>query len=402
MAKNIPYHWEGVILSGETISGIINAPNIALAKTALRKQGIVTRKLFKKRESLFNRYNSSIKPADITLFARQLATLFKAGIPLMRSFEIMEQGSPKLRMKILINSIGNDVGAGLMLAQALRKHPASFNTLFCSMVDAGEQSGSLDIMLDKVAIHKEKMARVKKQIQKALAYPLAVMLIGVVISSCFLIGVIPKFQSLFSDFGAELPLLTQWVINLSNLLNACWPGIFFIMGITAYGLVHMHRHYPEVTQMNHRLVLKIPIIGAVLKNASIARFARTLSITFAAGLPLTDALNAVACASGNSLYTQATYQIQKQISNGQTLQQAIQNTKLFPSLVTQLIAIGEESGTLEQMLCKIGDFYENDVDNAVEMLGSLLEPLIMTILGLLVGGLVIAMYLPILKLGTVV
>jgi len=402
MIDTIRYQWTGVIASGQKVGGIIEAQNVALAKIELRKQGIILRNIVKRRQPLSNLYNRGIKQDDITLFTRQLATLARAGVSLMCSFELMKNGSNNDPMKTLINTLRKDVGSGLMLAQALRKHTSLFNPIFCSMVDAGEQSGSLDVMLDKLATQQEKSAAIKKKVKKALAYPLVVMLIAILITSGFLIFVIPQFESLFVGFGADLPFATRLVINLSNFFKTWWLLIFSLIGILIYVFIFANKHYPGFTKLNHQFVLKIPLIGSILKNASISRFARTLAITFAAGQPLTDALNAVAAACGNNLFSEATYSIKKEISNGQSLQRAIQHTQLFPDLVIQLIGIGEESGTLEQMLEKIADFFEKDVDNAVDILSGLLEPVIMTILGLLVGGLVVAMYLPILKLGTVV
>lgn len=402
MAHGIHYRWEGVIKSGEQVRGVMVANNMELAKAELRKQGIVTRKMVIKRQSLFNRCNRKIKAIDITLFTRQMATLIKAGIPLMRSFEILEAGLDKQRMKSLVGSIKKDVATGLMFAQALSKHPLYFNALFCSMVHAGEQSGQLELMLDKVATHQEKVANIKNKIKQALTYPLAVILIAIAVTCGLLMCVIPQFESLYTSFGATLPTMTRYVINLSAFFNTWWSVIFSIIAALFYGGMYAHQKITAFATMNHRLVLKIPIIGDILQKASISRFSRTLSITYAAGLPLTDALKSVANATGNSQYAQATLSIREDISNGQTMQHAIQKTKLFPSLVTQLISIGEESGMLEEMLGKIADFYEEDVDHAVDTFSSLLEPVIMTILGLLIGGLVVAMYLPILKLGSVV
>ena len=401
MTNSRHYRWHGVLQSGEKVSGIIAAKNEAQAKDLLRKQGIITRRIVRKHLSKLTRCNRRIKPADITLFTRQLATLVNAGIPLMRSFEMIEGRLGKQRIKTLIESIIHDVESGLHLAQALRKHPAFFNALYCSMVAAGEQTGTLDEMLLKLAAHKEKIASVKKKVIKALTYPAAVMLIAMIVTAGLLVFVIPQFESLFKDFGAELPTLTRVVILLSKFFIAWWPLIFSIITATVYGFIRAHKCYPDFTQLNHRTILVVPIIGDIVQKASIARFVRTLSITYSAGLPLTDGLQLVADVTGNSVYTQAAFKIRDEISNGQSMQQAIHNTQVFPELVIQMIAIGEESGTLEQMLFKIADFYEENVDNAVDALSSVLEPVIMTILGLLVGGLVVAMYLPILKLGTV-
>lgn len=399
MSQKICYHWHGVIQSGEKVSGIIEANNLSLAKSELRKQGIITRRIVKKRPTLLNR---KIKQTDITVLTRQLATLIKAGIPLIRSFDVLENGSSNQRIRNLIKTIRQDVSSGLMLRQALRKHPQFFNALFCSMVDAGEQSGSLETMLDKVATHREKIAAIQKKVVKALVYPIAVILIAILITCGLLIFVIPQFKSLFNGFGAELPAITLFVIRLSNFMIAHGGLIAFITAVIIYGCFHAHNNYPQIAKINHLMILKLPIIGLILQKASIARFSGTLSITLAAGLPLTEALKSVTGVTGNSLYSNATHKIREQISNGQTMERAMQKTLLFPCFVTQMITIGEESGTLEEMLLKVAHFYEEDVGNAVDTLSSLLEPVIMTILGLLVGSLVIAMYLPIFKLGTVV
>ena len=402
MIANTDYYWEGVFQSGEKTKGLINANSIPLAKAALRKQGIITRKIVKKRNPFYSQYTRGIKPSDITLFTRQLATLIAAGIPLSQSLDILEHGLSNPRMKTLIQTIRTDVQSGLMLTQALNKHPVFFNPLFCSMINAGEQSGSLDVMLLKVAAYKEKMVSIRKKIRKALLYPMAVTLIAILVTGGLLTFVIPQFDSLFKSFGAELPVLTRYVINLSIFFKAWWPMLSSMITVIIYGSIYALKRSLHFSKMVHRLILKLPIIGSIVQKASIARFTRTLSITFAAGLPLTVALKSVAEVTGIYQYTQATYKIREEISQGLSLQKAIQNTNLFPDMVIQFISIGEESGTLEQMLNKIADFYEEDVDTTVDALSSLLEPAIMTILGLLIGILVISRYLPILKLGSVV
>ncbi len=399
MHLNVTYQWHGVNQSGEKVTGIIEAGNVLQAKSELRRHGVITRRIVKKRQFILNQ---SIKQTDITLFTRQLATLIKAGIPLIRSFDILQNGTGNQKLKTLIRTIRQDIQSGFMLAQALRKHPLFFNALFCNMVDAGELSGSLDTMLDKMATHKEKTAAIKKKVVKALTYPTAVMFVAIIITCGLLIFVIPQFESLFNSFGAELPALTLFVMQVSKFFIAQWGTLTSIISVIIYGYIYGHKHYPKVTHINHQMSLRLPIIGQILQKASIARLTRTLSITLAAGLPLTEALKSVAGVTGNNLYAQAASSIREEISSGQSLQHAIKNTGLFPCLVTQMVAVGEESGTLEQMLLKIADFYEEDVSKTVDALSSLLEPVIMTILGLLVGSLVVAMYLPILKLGTVI
>lgn len=396
------YKWEGVNRNGEKINGIINSGSIALAKAALRNQGVVIKRVVKQRKSIFDKTNKKISTLEITSFSRQMATMIEAGIPLIQSFEIVSKGQKNQRMKLLIDTIKKDVETGLTLSEALGKHPAFFNKLFCNLVDAGEKSGALDVMLDKVATYKEKIESIKKKIKKALTYPLAVLIVAFAVTAILLIFVVPQFETLFKGFGAELPALTQTVVNLSSVFQRYWYLIFGAIGGLIYAFVHTRQHSPDFAYRIDRYLLKLPIVGIILQKAAIARFSRTLSITFAAGLPLVDALKSVSGATGNIVYSKATDKIREEVSNGQQMQTAMETTHLFPNMVVQMIAIGEESGALEQMLAKIADFYEEEVDSAVDSLSSLLEPLIMSILGVLVGGLVIAMYLPIFKLGSVI
>lgn len=408
MAKNfvantiIQYQWEGLNRTGQKTSGVIEASSLAIAKAELRKQGIITKRISKKRKKLWDRKNKKITAQDITFFSRQMATMIQAGIPLIQSFDIVAKGLSNQRVKDLIEAIKKDVETGTTFAAALRKFPEQFNDLFCNLIDAGEKSGSLDIMLDKVATYKEKIETIKKKIKKALTYPMAVLVIAFLVTAGLLIFVVPQFQSLFSSFGANLPALTQSVINLSNFFQSYWYIIFGLVGACVYTFVYFRNHSPNFAQTIDRYMLRLPVIGTILEKAAIARFTRTLSITFAAGLPLVDALKSVAGATGNILFIKATDQIREDVSNGQPLRLAMERTNLFPGMVVQMIAIGEESGTLEKMLSKVADFYEEAVDNDVDALSSLLEPIIMSILGVLVGGLVVAMYLPIFKLGSVV
>ncbi|WP_133130466.1 type II secretion system F family protein [Legionella yabuuchiae] len=398
----ISFNWEGVNQSGEKINGTIDAQSIAIAKVELRKQGVITRKIVKKRAPLFGKSSKKIKAADITIFSRQMATMIEAGIPLVQAFDIVARGQANPRMKKLIEDIKTDVESGTTLAEAFKKYPQHFNDLFCNLVDAGEQSGALDTMLDKVATYKEKIETIKKKIKKALTYPMAIMVVAFVVTAGLLIFVVPQFESLFEGFGADLPAVTRGVITMSEFFQAYWYIIFGAVGLGVYGFIYSMKHSETFAHNIDRFLLKFPIIGPIIEKASIARFARTLSITFAAGLPLVDALKSVSGATGNYLFAKATENIREEVSSGQQLQVAMENTKMFPNMVVQMVAIGEESGALEQMLKKVADFYEEEVDNAVDSLSSLLEPLIMAILGVLVGGLVVAMYLPIFKLGTVV
>lgn len=395
------YHWEGIGRSGDKTQGILEATSIAIAKATLRKQGIVTSKIFKKRQ-FFKKNNKKITAADISAFSRQLATMMAAGIPLVQSFDIVSKGQKNKRMKALLDSIKKDIESGHSLAESLGKHPIHFNDLYCNLVDAGEKSGSLEMMLNRVATYKEKIETIKKRIKKALTYPMAVLVIAFLVTVALLVFVVPQFESLFQGFGADVPALTRGVIRLSEFFQKYWYIIFGTLGGAVYAFIRALKNSKIFAQRVDRWLLKLPLVGIILEKAAIARFARTLSITFAAGLPLVDALKSVAGATGNILFAQATYKIREDVSNGQQMQAAMENTLLFPNMVIQMVAIGEESGALEQMLSKIADYYEEEVDNAVDSLSSLLEPLIMSILGILVGGLVVAMYLPIFKLGSVV
>lgn len=398
----VTFQYEGINKSGQKMAGEINARTLAIAKADLRKQGIVTNKVVKKRKPFFDRKNKKIKPADITVFSRQLATMIESGIPLVQSFDIVAKGQSNQRMRDLINDIKHDIETGFTLSEALIKHPVYFNELFCNLVDAGEKSGSLDIMLDKVATYKEKIETIKKKIKKALTYPMAVLVVACIVTAGLLMFVVPQFESLFKGFGADLPALTKAVVDMSKFMQSYWYIIFGLLGGAIFAFIYAKNHSLNFAQTIDRTLLKIPVIGSILEKAAIARFTRTLSITFAAGLPLVEALKSVAGATGNIIYANATDKIKDDVSTGQQMNIAMENTHLFPNMVTQMVAIGEESGSLEKMLGKVADFYEEDVDNAVDALSSLLEPIIMSVLGILVGGLVVAMYLPIFKLGSAV
>lgn len=398
----IIFHYEGVNKSGQKMAGDIEARSLAIAKADLRKQGIMTNKVAKKRKPLFDKKNKKITPADITVFSRQLATMIQSGIPLVQSFDIVAKGQSNKKLQDLIENVKHDVETGLTLSEALIKHPAYFNELFCNLVDAGEKSGTLDIMLDKVATYKEKIETIKKKIKKALTYPMAVMVVALIVTTGLLIFVVPQFESLFKGFGADLPAMTQAVVNMSKFMQSYWYFIFGALGGAVYGFIYAKNHSLNFAQNVDRALLKIPVIGPIMEKAAIARFTRTLSITFAAGLPLVEALKSVAGATGNIIFSKATDQIKEEVSTGQQMNTAMENTHLFPNMVIQMVAIGEESGALEKMLSKVADFYEEEVDNAVDSLSSLLEPIIMSILGVLVGGLVIAMYMPIFKLGSAI
>ena len=401
-ATVINFQYEGVNKAGQIMKGEIQARSLAIAKADLRKQGLVIQKVVKKRKPLFDKKNKKITQGDITVFSRQLATMIESGIPLVQAFDIVAKGQTNTRLRTLIETIKQDIETGLTLAESLGKHPTYFNDLFCNLVDAGEKSGSLDIMLDKVATYKEKTETIKKKIKKALTYPMAIIVVALLVTSGLLIFVVPQFESLFKGFGADLPALTAAIVTMSKFVQSYWYIIFGILGAIVYAFIYMKNHSADFAQTIDRVLLKLPIVGTILEKASIARFSRTLSITFAAGLPLVEALKSVSGATGNILYAKATDQIREEVSTGQQMNLAMENTHLFPNMVVQMIAIGEESGALEKMLSKVANFYEEEVDNAVDSLSALLEPVIMCILGVLVGGLVVAMYLPIFKMGTAI
>ncbi|MEH6576779.1 MAG: type II secretion system F family protein [Amphritea sp.] len=398
----VTFNWEGKDKSGNTSKGTINAENLTKAKALLRKQGILPKKVRKQTYSIFSNHNKPIKPLDIALFTRQMATMLKAGVPLIQGFDIVANGVEKARMKRVIHDLKTEVSGGISFARALEQHPKYFDDLFCNLVDAGEQSGALDTMLDRIATYKEKIEKLKAKIKKALTYPIAVIVVGLVVSAILLIKVVPQFESVFSSFGADLPAFTLFVVGLSNVAQDWW----FIALIALVGIGFIFQKTKERSAKFRafldRTMLKIPIIGQILHNSAIARFARTLSTTFAAGVPLVNALESAAGASGNIVYETAILQIKNGVTTGQSLQNAVNMTGQFPPMATQMIAIGEEAGSLDMMLDKVANFYEDEVDNAVDNLSTLIEPLIMSILGVLVGGLVIAMYLPIFQLGNVI
>ncbi len=398
----ITFNWEGKDKSGNPSKGSINADNLGEAKALLRKQGIMPKKVRKQTYSMFSNHNKPIKPLDIALFTRQTATMLKSGVPLLQGFDIVANGIEKVKMKKVIYDLKSDVSGGTSFAKALERHPKYFDDLYCNLVDAGESSGSLETMLERIATYKEKIETLKKKIKKALTYPIAVILIGLIVSAILLIKVVPQFESVFSSFGADLPAFTQFVVGLSYIAQDWWFVAIIVIVVAGFVFSKAHEKSRAFRQWLDRSVLKIPIIGQILHNSAIARFARTLATTFAAGVPLVDALDSAAGASGNIVYETAIQQIKNGVSTGQSLQNAVTMTGLFPPMASQMIAIGEEAGSLEMMLDKVASYYEEEVDNAVDNLSTLIEPMIMSILGVLVGGLVIAMYLPIFQLGNVV
>ena len=367
----------------------------------LRRQGVVPSRIRKQKKGMFSG-GGSITAGDIAIFSRQLATMLAAGIPLVQSFEIVGTGHENAAMQKLILAVKADVEGGSALAEALAKHPLYFDDLFINLVEAGEQAGALENLLDKIATYKEKTEALKKKIKKALTYPAAVLVVAFVVTTILLIFVIPAFEDLFQGFGADLPTFTRMVIDLSVFVRAKGWYLAILAGSGIGAFFYFKKRSRAMRHWLDRMTLRLPIIGGILQKASIARYARTLSTMFAAGVPLVEALESVAGATGNIVYEVAVLQMRDEVATGQRLQQAMENTDLFPNMVIQMIAVGEESGSLDEMSAKVADFFEEDVDNAVDNLSSLLEPMIMAILGVLVGGLVVAMYLPIFKMGSVI
>jgi len=372
-----------------------------LFRSQLMKQGIRAKGVRKKPKPLFGSGKKAIKPMDVAMFTRQMATMMKAGVPLVQSFEIVADGLENKSMRELVMEIREDVAAGGGFAPSLRKHPKYFDNLFCNLVDSGEQSGALETMLDRIALYKEKTEQIKAKIKKAMTYPIAVLVIAIVVSAILLIKVVPVFAETFSNFGADLPAFTLFVLGISEVVQANW--IYMLIGIIAAFFVfkEAQRRSKVFATAIDRYSLKIPVVGEILYLSIMARFGRTLSTTFAAGVPLIDALQSVAGATGNIIYEKATLKVKDEVSTGIQLNQSLRNSNMFPALLVQMTAIGEESGALDEMLDKVAVFYEEAVDNMVDNLTSLLEPLIMSVLGVLIGGLMIAMYLPIFQLGNV-
>jgi type IV pilus assembly protein PilC len=399
-AQQLPFVWEGTDKKGKRVKGKMLAVSEAAVKADLRRQGVLAKKV-RKEVQLF-KSGKKITSEDIALFARQLATMLQAGIPMVQCFDIIGNGHDKPSMQKLVLAIKADVEAGTSLHEALAKHPLYFDDLFVNLVEAGEHAGALETLLDKVATYKEKTEALKKKIKKALFYPAAVLAVAVIVTIILLVFVIPQFESLFKGFGADLPAFTQMVINLSKFVQSQGWWMAVLAGAGGYAFFYFKKRSRPMRRGIDRVMLKAPVIGPIMVKASIARYARTLSTMFAAGVPLVEALTSVAGATGNIVYEEATLRIRDEVSTGQRLQRSMETTGLFPNMVIQMIAVGEESGSLDSMASKVADFYEADVDAAVDAMSSLLEPLIMAILGVLVGGLVIAMYLPIFKLGAVV
>ncbi|PKO71245.1 MAG: type II secretion system protein F [Betaproteobacteria bacterium HGW-Betaproteobacteria-14] len=396
--KEYTFAWEGKDKTGKLMRGEMRAGGEALVNATLRRQGILVSKI---KKQAFKR-GGKITEKDITLFTRQLATMMKAGVPLLQAFDIVGKGASNQAVAKLLMDVKSDVETGSALNQAFRKYPLYFDALFCNLVSAGESAGILDSLLDRLATYKEKILAIKSKIKSALFYPIAVIVVAIVITAVIMIFVIPSFKAVFKNFGADLPAPTLMVIAMSDFMVANWYIVFGILGGGLYGFFYMWKRSEKVQIVMDRLLLRLPIFGDIIRKATMARWARTLSTMFAAGVPLVEALDSVGGASGNYVYLTATKQIQAEVSTGTSLTVAIQNANVFPNMVIQMVSIGEESGQLDAMLSKVADFFEAEVDDAVEAMSSLMEPMIMVVLGTLIGGMVVAMYLPIFKLGAVV
>lgn len=402
MKAAIVYEWQGKDGRGNSRKGEISAANLKEAKMQLRKQGVSVRKVKKQQKSLFSRGGQKITAVDISVFSRQIATMLAAGVTLIQSLDMISQGHAKASMRKLLSEITNEVRSGNPLSNSLRKHPEYFDDLYCDLVYTGEQSGALETIYDRIATYKEKAEALKSKIKKAMFYPVAVVVVAFIVTTILLVFVVPQFEEIFSSFGAELPAFTLFVLAISNFVQSYGIFIGIGIGIAGYMFMRAHKKSQSFRDKVDRAVLKIPVIGEILKKASIARFTRTLATTFAAGVPLIGALESAAGASGNAVFRDAIMFMRKEVAGGMPMHTSMRATNVFPDMVTQMVAIGEESGSVDAMLSKIATIYEAEVDDMVDGLTSLLEPMIMAVLGVVIGGLIIAMYLPIFEMGNVV
>lgn len=398
----IDFVWTGTNKQQQKAGGIISAKSEIIAKSELRRQGYRIIKFKKKSKPLFSAKVQSITPGDIAIFARQLATMLKAGVPLVQSFDIVGKGHDNASMEILLMSIKADIEGGDTLAQALSKKPLYFDELFCNLVEAGEQAGVLETLLDKIATYKEKTESMKKKIKKALTYPIAVIVVAFIVTTILLIFVVPVFSDMFKSFGADLPAFTKLVVSMSEWMQKWWYIVIAIVVGTVYIFGYFKKRSKAFNHFLDKTLLKIPVVGMILNKSAVARFSRTLATMSAAGVPLVEALESVAGACGNIIYSEAVLKMREEVATGQRLQFAMQQVNIWPNMVIQMVAIGEESGSMDSMLLKVADFFDEEVDNLVDNLSSLMEPIIMVILGILVGGLIVAMYLPIFKMGAAV
>ena len=400
--SNYTFVWTGSDKKGRKSQGEVTAQSAAIARAQLRKQGIKAKSVKKKTKPLFSLGGKSIKPVDIAIFSRQMATMMKAGVPLVQSFDIVAEGLDNQSMRELVIEIKNEVASGGGIALSLSKHPKYFDELFCSLVSSGEDSGTLEIMLDRVATYKEKTEILKAKIKKALTYPIAVVVVALIVTGILLVKVVPQFAETFQAFGSDLPSFTLLVLDISNFTQEWWMIILAILVAFGWGFGQARRRSKAFSGRVDAISLRLPVVGTIVHDAVIARFSRTLSTTFAAGVPLVEALDSTAGAAGNAIFATAIRRIRDDVTSGTSLYHAIKSTGLFPSLLLQMVSIGEESGALDDMLGKVADQYEANVDNAVDNLSTLIEPVIMSILGVLVGGLMIAMYMPIFMLGSAI
>jgi type IV pilus assembly protein PilC len=396
--KEFVFEWEGKDRNGKTVRGELRAGGEAMVSAALRRQGILVNKIKKRRSGA----GSAIKQKDIAVFTRQLATMMRAGVPLLQSFDIVARGATNPRLTRLLNDIRQDVETGTSLSTAFRKHPLYFDALYCNLVEAGEAGGILEALLDRLAIYQEKTVAIKNKIKSALTYPIAVLVVAFVVVAVIMIFVVPAFKQVFESFGAELPAPTMIVIGMSEIFVKWWWAIFGTIGGGVYFFLQSWKRSEKMQKTMDRILLKVPVFGDLMYKSAVARWTRTLSTMFAAGVPLVEALDSVGGASGNAVFQEATEQIQRDVSSGSALTASMQTTGIFPTMVLQMSAIGEESGSLDHMLAKAAEFYEDEVDEAVKALSSLMEPFIIVILGTIIGGIVVSMYLPIFKLGQVV
>ncbi len=401
-AKPEHFIWQGTDKKGNKANGIMEAENSAVVKSELRRRGIVPGKIKKKPSSTLDKLFNKPNAGDIAVFSRQLATMINSGVPLVTALEIIAAGIDKPAMREMIVSIKNDVGGGTPLASAMGRFPEYFDELFCNLVNVGEQSGALDILLKNIADYKERMESIKSKIKKAMFYPIAVIAIAVIITVILMIFVVPAFADLFGSFGAELPLPTRIVIAMSEFLQTWGWAMLGGIIVSVYLFIRIYKKSPALRATMSRLSLKLPIFGSIFTKGAMARFARTMSTMFGAGVPLVEAMSSVSGAVGNVVYAKAVLEMRDQVATGQPLNTAMRETELFPNMVIQMTAIGEEAGSLDSMLSKVADFFEEQVSDAIDALSSLMEPIIMAVLGTLIGGLVIAMYMPIFQMGSVV
>lgn len=396
-SKTILFEWEGKDSKGAKQKGMISAPNVSLVKAKLRRQGIIAPTVKKKRAS--SSKGGKVTPGDIALFARQMTTMMAAGVPMVQSFEIVANGMDNKTMRDMVMGIKAEVESGSNFTLALRKYPDHFDELFCSLTEAGEQSGTLETLLGEIADYKEKSESLKKKIKKAMFYPIAVLVVAFVVTAILLIFVVPQFQSLFEGMGGELPAFTQMIVTASELMQAYWWIVVVTVGVIVWTFKQAKKRSKAFSELLDRLTLKAPVFGEIVVKASTARFARTLATMSKAGVPLVEAMDSVAGVAGNSVFEKAIYKMRDEAASGQRLTVSIQNSGLFANMVVQMVAIGEEAGSIDDMLGKVADFYEEEVDNAVDSMTALMEPMIMAFLGVVIGGLVVGMYLPIFKMG---